>query len=782
MKEERESESTIGRRVPLVDSWEKVAGRGVYAGDLSFPRMLHARMVRSPLPHAVVRQVDLGAARQVPGFVAALVPGEAGTDVRFGVLPISEDETALAAPRALYQGDIVAAVACEDELAAREAARLVRVEMEERPPVLRPRDALRETAEPLHPGTVAGTNVQKAVDLCIGDVDGAFAAAAAVAGGEYTFSGCNHAFTEPHACVAVPEADGRLTLYTATQVPHYVHRALSRILGLPPHRLRVVKPLVGGGFGGKSDPFPHEMVAALLACKTGRPVKVVFDREEAFLTNHGRHPTHYRLRVAADADGRLAALDAHALLDGGAWASFGVVTTYYNGVLCQGPYRLPAFRYGGRRVYTNKPPSGAMRGHGGVNARFALETALDELAERLGLDPFELRLRNALPPNTTTLTNLRITSTGFVECLERVREASGWERKFRQLPCGRGVGLGCGFYISGSALPIHRTRTPQSTVHLKVDVDGGIAIHSMAADIGQGSDTMLAQCVAEAIGVRLERCRVLARDTDTAPLDLGSYSSRVTFMAGNAALRAGAEIRRQLQEACARLTGRSPDDFVPGGGETYVHQEDPSVRVPIMDALQEALADRGALLARGVYRAPKLGGAGKGAGAGLSPSYSYQAFVAEVEVDPETGFVRVVKVWAAHDCGRALNLAAVEGQIEGSIHMGIGQALTEELRYGGGQLLNGSLLDYKIPTALEMPEVEVIVVESCDPEGPLGAKECGEGALAPIVPAVANAIHDAVGVRLRDVPMTPERVLAAIEASRRAPAQRAGAAAGGRGA
>ncbi|TAH38644.1 MAG: hypothetical protein EYC70_04555 [Planctomycetota bacterium] len=777
MSQELTPDTTIGQRLPLVDSWEKVSGRGVYIEDMRFPNMLHARMVRASVAHGLVRRVDLGTARRVPGFVAALVPGERGTDIHFGVLPISEDETALSAPRVLYQGDIVAAVACEDELAARDAALAVRVEYEERAPVLRPKDALQETSDPLHARSVGGTNIHKTVDQAFGDVERAFAEAHAQAGGEFRFHGVNHAFTEPIGCIAVPEPDGRMTLYSATQVPHYVHLALAKVLEMPLHRIRVVKPLVGGGFGGKSDPFPHEMVAALLARKTGRPVKVIFDREEVFLNNHGRHPTAYRLQVAADREGRLTGLDAHALIDGGAWASFGVVTTYYNGVLSQGPYRLPAFRYGGRRVYTNKPPSGAMRGHGAVNARFALETSLDELAEQLGTDPFDLRAQNALPPNTVTLNHLRITSNGFLECLERVRSASEWDRKFRRLPYGRGIGLGCGFYISGSALPIHRTRTPQSTVHVKIDVDGGVTIHSMAADIGQGSDTMLAQCVAEAIGVRMLRCRVLAKDTDTAPLDLGSYSSRVTFMAGNAALRAGEVIRRKLTHACARLTGRRAEDFVPGGDETYVHRDEPSIRVRYDDALAEALADNGALIAKGVYRAPKLGGGHKGSGAGLSPTYSYQAFVAELEVDAETGFVKVEKVWAAHDVGKALNVTAVEGQIEGSIHMGLGQALSEEMRYGGGQLLNGSLLDYKIPTPLEMPEVEVHIVESNDPEGPLGAKECGEGALAPILPAVANAIYDAVGVRLREVPMTPERVLAALEdRSRRE--RRAGVAAG----
>jgi len=765
----KQYKSTVGSSFPLVDSMEKVGGQGVYIEDMRFAGMVHARLVRSTKSFARVDSVDFSDAASIDGFVGGLAPGEAGTSNAFGVLPISEDETALPAPNALYSGAIVAAVACETDTAAREAALRVSVNYTDLPATIRPADALKETDNPIQSNAMNGTNLHKAVDQEFGDVDQAFESADVITGGEFDFDGINHGFTEPIGCIAVPEPNGRLSLYSATQVPHYLHRALAKVLEMPMHRIRVYKPLVGGGFGGKSDPFPHEMVAALMARKLGRPVKLIFDRDEVFLNNHGRHPTEYKIRVAADREGRLLGLDSHSRIDGGAWGSFGVVTTYYNGVLSQGPYRMPAFRYSGRRVYTNKPASGAMRGHGAVNARYALETSLDEMAEQLKLDPFDLRAQNALPPNTTTLNHLRITSTGFLECLERVREASGWDQKFRQMPDGRGIGLGCGFYISGSALPIHRTRTPQSTVHIKIDVDGGVTIHSLAADIGQGSDTMLAQCVAEAMGVSIDRCRVYARDTDTAPIDLGSYSSRVTFMAGNAALRAGEAIFRKLQRACAKLTGLAPERFVKGADEHYLHLDDDQVAIPFADALREALADNGALIAKGAYRAPKLGGAFKGSGAGLSPSYSYQAFVAEVDVDRDTGAVKVAQIWAAHDCGKALNRMAVEGQIEGSAHMGMGQALTEQMIYlNNGQLRNASFLDYKIPSPVDTPEIEAILVESNDPEGPLGAKECGEGALAPMIPAIGNAVYDAVGVRMREVPMTPERVLKALEKQKKA--------------
>jgi 4-hydroxybenzoyl-CoA reductase subunit alpha len=510
------------------------------------------------------------------------------------------------------------------------------------------------------------------------------------------------------------------------------------------------------------------MIAALLSRKTGRPVKILFDREEVFLTNHGRHPTRTKIRVGCSAEGKLTALDLDALIDGGAWGSFGVVTTYYNGVLSVGPYDLGNFRYRGRRVYTNKPPCGAMRGHGAVNSRFAFEVLVDELAEKCGIDAAEFRLRNALGSNVTTLNGFRITSNGTRECIRRVVEASDWKSKRGKLPYGEGIGIACGFYISGSALRINWNQVPQSTVHLKIDMDGGVTLHSLAAEIGQGSDTMLAQCVAEVLGLPIDWIRVRSRDTDTAPIDLGSYSSRVTFMAGLAASRAAEEIRRELCAAASRLTGMPEAGFDTRGGEV-VYLPEPRHRVHYLDAVLEAMAGKGALIARGCYHdAPKMGGTHKGAAAGLSPSYSFQAYVTQTRVDPETGFVRPVKVWAAHDCGRALNPLAVEMQIEGCLHMGLGQAMMESFGYNRMTVGNPSLLDYKIPSAIEMPEVEVHIVESNDPEGPFGAKEAGEGPLLPILPSLANAVTDAVGVRFRELPLSPDRVLAAIERKQRA--------------
>ncbi len=751
----------LGGRIPYVEGPLKVTGRAEYTDDIQRPGQLVGRLLRSPWAHARLRAIDTRAARALPGVLAVLT-GER-YPVPFGVLPITHDETALAVGKTRYQGDIVAAVAAVDELTAERALALIKVDVEPLEEYPDPQTGLGKVAEPIHARGLAGTNVQKEVVQQFGDVDAAFARAAHTVRVRGTFSGVTHAFTEPLVTVAEATPDGRLTVWSATQVPHYLHRTLSEVLGLPMHRIRVIKPEVGGGFGGKSDPLPHEIVCAALALETGRPVKMLLDREDVFLTNHGRHPTQNDLRVATDAEGKILAYDLSAVIDGGAWSSFGTVTTYYNGVLAMGPYRVPNFRYRGRRVYTTKPPSGAMRAHGGTNVRYTVEVALDRLAEEIGIDPFELRSRNALPPHSTTVNEFRITSTSFVACLDAARAKSGWDGKFRQLPYGRGVGLGCGFYISGSNSPIHFTpKMPQSTVHLKVDMDGGIAVHSMQADIGQGSNTLLAAIVAEVLGVDLERVHVQRVDSDVSPVDLGSYSSRVTFMMGNAARSAALDLRAKLLEGASRLLGL-PAEELRVAHERVERAADPSRGVSFLEAVHAAMEETGALSASGSFQTKPLGGKFKGARAGTAPAYSFAAYVAEVEVDTDTGEYRVPKVWAAFDCGRPLNRLAVEGQIEGSVHMGLGQVLGESMNYRGSRLLNPSLLEYKIPTPQQMPEVEILLVGEDDPAGPFGAKEAGEGPLIAILPAVANALHDAIGCRFTELPITPDRVLRALD-------------------
>ena len=751
----------LGSKIPYIEGPLKVSGRATYTDDLRRPGQLVGRVLRSVWPHARLVAIDVRAARAMPGVFAVITGDRYPT--AFGVLPITRDETALAVGKTRYIGDIVAAVAAVDERTAEAALAQIKVTAEPLPDYPDPTSGLVPVEHPIHARGLRGSNIQKEVVQHFGDVDAAFARAAHTVRVRATYAGVTHAFTEPLVTIADATPDGRLTVWSATQVPHYLHRALSEVLGIPMHRIRVVKPEVGGGFGGKSDPLPHEIVCAALSLEAGRPVRMLLDREDVFYTNHGRHPTRNDVRIAADGDGALLAYDIDTVIDGGAWSSFGTVTTYYNGVLAMGPYRVPNFRYRGRRVYTTKPPSGAMRAHGGTNIRYSVEVGLDELAERMGIDPFDLRLRNALPPNSKTVNDFEITSTSFRQCLAAVRERSGWAEKFRRLPYGEGIGLGCGFYISGSNSPIHFTpKMPQSTVHLKVDMDGGIAVHSMQADIGQGSNTLLAAIVAEVLAVDLDRVHVQPVDTDVSPVDLGSYSSRVTFMMGNAARAAAEDLKRQVVHGAALLLG-SADADVEVVHERLRLRADPGKSVGFLEALHRAMEPVGALVATGSYQTRPKGGTFKGARAGTAPAYSFSAYVAQTSVDVETGEIAVGKIWAAFDCGRPLNRLAVEGQIEGSIHMGLGQLLGESMNYRGARLLNPSLLEYKVLAPQQMPDVEVILVGDDDPEGPFGAKEAGEGPLVATLPAVGNALYDAIGCRFTDLPITPEKVVRALD-------------------
>ncbi|MFQ6611086.1 MAG: molybdopterin cofactor-binding domain-containing protein, partial [Fidelibacterota bacterium] len=577
---------------------------------------------------------------------------------------------------------------------------------------------------------------------------------------KFKFAGLNHAFTEPHSTIAVWNEDESLLVISATQVPHYLHRTLAKVLGVPLHKIRVKKPALGGGFGGKSDPFPHEMIAAKLSMLTHRPVKCTLTREEVFITNHGRHPTEMTMSVGCDDDGKINALDTDIVIDGGAYGSFGVVTSYYNGVLLQGPYRIDKFGFITRRVYTNKPQCGAMRGHGAVNPRYAVETVIDMLAQETGMDPCDFRLKNFLPENTKTVGELRITSNGIRECLETVRRKSGWDDRYGKLPGGHGLGVACGFFISGSALPIIWNRYPQTVVHAKLDFDGRIVMFSGASDIGQGSDTMLVQIAAEELGVSMSRVQVEVADTKLTPVDLGSYSSRVTFMVGNAAKQAVEKLRHQMASSIANEKDVPAENVRFDSGRIFT--DDRNLDISWDEGVEIAMAGRGAFVESGFYISPKLGGNFKGSGAGLSPAYSFGAFIAEVFVNDRTGQVTVNKIWGAHDCGKALNPLAVEGQIEGSIHMGLGQAVSEELRYHNGRMLNANFWDYRIPLTMDTPEMDVTIIESNDGEGPYGAKEAGEGPIHPVLPAIGNAIFDAVGARLTELPITPDKVLKKI--------------------
>jgi 4-hydroxybenzoyl-CoA reductase subunit alpha len=763
--------------MPMVEARQKVTGLGRYTDDLTAPGMLIGKILHSPHAHARIRSIDLSAALRLPGVKAAACGQDAPKP--YGILPIGHDECVFAVDKVRYIGDNVAAVAATSAEVAEEALGLIRVEYEPLPAWFDPLESMQAREHWIHENKPH--NIEKEYHHEFGDLEAGFREAALVREQRYYAGEVTHAAMEPHATLAVWEPEGRLTVYSSTQVPYYLHRTLSDVLEMPMSQIRVIKPLIGGGFGGKSEIIPLEVAAAVLAKKARRPVKITYTREEVFLAHRGRPRTIVDLKMGITKEGKITAVAARVVQDGGAYCGYGPVTVLYSGALLNALYDIPNVRYDGYRVLTNKPACGAMRGHGTVNVRFAFESLLDELAQEAGIDPAEIRRRNLLRAPCITVNGLRVTSYGLPECIEKVAERSGWAEKRGRLPFGRGIGMACSHYVSGAANPIIRSNLPHTTVYIKMDRDAAVTIYTGASEIGQGSDTMAVQIAAEVLGVRPERIKLVAADTELTPIDLGSYSSRVTFMAGNATLAAARDLRRQILEAVARKYCCDAA-LLEMRDETVCTVDDSRLRLSFDEAAAVAVELNGALVAKGTYTPPEeaRGGKHKGAGVGPSPAYSYSAQTVEVTVDPETGQYRVEKIIAAHDCGRALNPLTVEGQIEGSVYMGLGQAMQEEMQWQGGRLMNPTLLEYRIPTTLETPPIESIIVESMDPEGPFGAKEAGEGSLAATIPALANAICDAVGVRIRETPVTPEKILAALRQKERKAAQGTNGAAAGK--
>jgi 4-hydroxybenzoyl-CoA reductase subunit alpha len=756
----------IGTALKKPDGLPKTTGHARYADDLKLPRMAFCRLLRSTRPHARILSIDTSAAEAAAGVLKVIT----GKDLpnKYGILPVGQDEQALCTDKVRYVGDAVAAVAAIDEETADRALDLIDVAYEELPTYLSIEEGLTKQGEPIHEGKFG--NAHRAAALEFGDVDEALSSADHVFEDSYFFQGNTHLPLEQHACVAEWTPPGKLTLWTSTQSPHYVHKELAKALDLREDQVRVIAPPVGGGFGGKLELFQHEAAAARLAMLTGRPVKAALNREEVFYCHRGRHPVLMWLKTGWTSDGRLTGMDFQSYVDGGAYMSYGAASLYYTGALQTVCEHLPAYRWQGLRVLTNKPPCGPKRGHGTPQPRFALECHFDRVAEQLGIPVLELRTRNFLEPNSKTVNHLRVTSNGLRACVDIVNREAQFEQRHGRLPFGKGVGFAVGSYLCGAGLPLYWNDMPHSAVDIRLDRSGVVTVACGQTDIGQGSNAMLVSVVAEALGARPEQINLVSADTELTPIDLGSYSSRVTFMAGNAAIAAATQLRNLLVSAAAAELDVPADELVLRRGE--LSRRDgvgPTLSFPELVKLAES-RDR-ALTASGSYKPPKLGGPFKGSGVGPSPAYSYSACVVEVDVDPATGWVTVERVWLAHDIGRALNPVLVEGQVEGSIYMALGEALMEEQEFRGerGPRVLGvhripSMLEYKSPTTFETPEIHTYLVETNDPEGPFGAKEVGQGPLLPVIPAIANAVHDAVGVRIDETPITPEKVLRAMEA------------------
>jgi 4-hydroxybenzoyl-CoA reductase alpha subunit len=758
----------IGKSRRRVDARAKVTGQTRFADDIALPRMAHAKLLRSPLPHARIERLDASRAQALPGVYLVLT----GTDlpIPYGILPVSQDEHALAVDRVRFVGDPVALVVARDEITASEALDLIDVSYDPLRTIASPEESLTVNEPRIHDYGHAG-NIHKAVSLSFGDVDHGFADADRIFEDTFFYQGSTHLPIEQHAAVAAIDPDGKLVLWSSTQTPHYVHRALAKALQLPAAHIRVIATPNGGGFGGKSDPFNHEVAIAKAALILDRPVKICLTREEVFYCHRGRHPVLMRFRTGVKKDGTITALHLQTVLDGGAYGSYGVASTFYTGALQTVTYHVPVYQFQGCRVFTNKPPCGPKRGHGTPQSRFGQEVQLDKIAEALAIDPADLRLRIAEQPETLTANFLQVGTIGLSECIRRVTAAAKWNDTFRKLPHGRGLGLACSSYLSGAGLPIYWNDMPHSGVQLKLDRSGGVTAFCGATEIGQGSDDVLVACVAEILGVDPLDVRPVTGDTDLTPVDLGSYSSRVTLMMGNAAIQAAERARDLLARAVATKLQVLPERLVFAERRVF-DVEAPATGVSFAEAVCLAETMFGTIGTTGSYTPPQSAARFKGGGVGPSPTYSYSAAIVEVNVDPATGWLHVPRVWIAHDIGRALNPALVRGQIEGSVYMALGEALMEEQEFRRlpPRLSNAlvhkfpSMLEYKSPTTLDMPEMITELVESPDLRGPFGAKEVGQGPLLPIMPALANAVYDAVGVRIDEVPITPEKILKALRA------------------
>jgi CO/xanthine dehydrogenase Mo-binding subunit len=745
----------IGTSVPKRDGADKVTGRTRFLHDLALPRLAHGKILRSRHPHARLVRIDARRAAALPGVLAVVT----GADVEQHPFGFAHDQLALKVGMVRCIRDEIAAVAAETAAIAEEALELIDVEYAELPAVFDPEAAVRPGAPLVHEERASNLTDLR-YQFSHGDVDAAFAEAAVVVAGQYRLNFVTPACLGTMVAIAEWDLADRLTMWSTTQVPFLYQRDLAQALGMTGDRVRVLQPPVGGNFGRGLDLYPIDIIAALLARRVRRPVKIEFERVEEFVACPTREPCTIRLRTAAAADGRLLARDCHVVIDNGAYVSWGSTTPYVMLSTVAGLYRCPAVRFDTTIAYTNNPYSGSMRGYGNLESTFAVESQMDDVAERLGLDRLELRRRNASKPGDANPQGFVIGSCAMGECLDAVGDPA---RGVAPPPAGwrRGVGYAGMFHVGGGAR-IYKSDGCGAIV--KCDDFGRISLITGATEIGQGSETVLAMIVAETLGVPLERVEVLNSDTALKPWDVGVHASRTTFIAGNAARLAAEKLRVRLLAMAAAELEVPAERLALADGWIFVRDE-PQRRLPYDRAVRAGhLREGGQTLVAEAFYDPPTEMLDKDLRGNVSAAYGFAAQAVVLDVEEATGVVRVRRVVSAHDVGRALNPGAAEGQIHGGIHMGLGYALSERLVVQDGRILTASFMDYAVLKAGDMPELVVRLVESMDPEGPFGAKGLGESGVIPVSAAVANAIKDAVGLRLTELPITPARVHAALAA------------------
>ncbi len=749
----------IGQPQPRIDGMEKATGEAKYTADLKMPRMLIGKLLGSPYPHAKILNIDLGKASALPG-VKAVVTGADLRGQKYGPFRSRRDETGLARDKVRYIGDPVAAVAAVDEETALEAIELIKIEYEELPAVFDADEAMQEGAPLIH--EEYKRNICALRDFNFGDVEEGFRSSYHIREDHFFSQGLSHAVLEPRAALAHFDTSGKLTVWTGTQSPYGVRQDLSLALGLPASKIRVIKPFVGGGFGGKGDLMAHEVAASLLAMKARQPVKIGLTREEEISITRLRNPMSISAKTGVSKKGIILAQYLKCVANGGAYASTSVMLTYNSGLTCLIPYRISNFKYDGYMIYTNRAVSGAMRGHGANQPRFAVECQLDMIADDIGMDPAELRLRNATQKGDTSVNGLVFNSCELSRAIQEVTKASGWEQKRGRKDTNRGIGIACGGFVCGARGGSHTA----SACFIQVNEEGGVVLSTGSSDIGQGSETTLAQIVAEELGLSPSDVTVISGDTETTPIDPGTFSSRVTFYAGNAAMQAAREVKRSLAEMAAKFMEATAEDIEFRDHKVFVkYAPDKTVAFKNLAQMAISFGHGSSIIGKGQWAPQNTQFPDKITRYGnVSGAYSFAAQVAEVEVDTETGEVKLIKVTIADDCGRVINILGAEGQAEGSVSMGQGHALLENILFGDrGQIMNPSFLEYKIPTALDMADVSFLEVGFPDPLGPYGAKEIGEGLIISTVPAIINAIFNAVGIRITELPVRPEKILEGLK-------------------
>lgn len=753
------SASTLGTSVPQVNARSKVLGRAQYAGDIQIGGMLHGKVLRSPYPHARIVRIDATQALALPG-VKAVVTGVDGPQVPWGVH--HKERLTLARDVVRFAGEEVAAIAATSEEIARDALDLIEVEYEELPAVLTPEQALEPQASRVHPGR--DDNIAHEIRFERGDVDAAFAHAHLVHEATYTTHAQYPGYMEPMASVATVDADGRLQVWTSTQSAFLVRARLAAVLQLPVSGVRVIQATTGGGFGGKIIEDANNLIAGVLALRTGRPVRLVNNRLEDFLACATSVPERITLKVGMDREGRIVAKDVRIVADCGAYSGLSAEVLHVSAMRSDNMHRNGNVRSHATLVYTHTPPHGAFRGFGGTQMLFALNSHIDTMARKLDLDPLDVHRRNAIERGETSVHGWKIGSTGLVECLGQCADAIDWSaRRSRSAGRGakrRGLGLAAAMHVSGN-------RTigdwDGSTVMLKINEDGRVVLHSSEADMGQGAMTMLSQVVAHELDIPLAHVHVVAPDTDSSPWCIGSLASRVTMAGGNAAIVAARAARDMLLDQAASML-QLPADALKCAGGAVCANDAPQRSVTLADLARAHIWRHGGegIQVSGSWDARTQMFDKKTLMGNIAPAYSFAAQAVEVEVDTETGQVTLVDSFVSDDCGKALNPQAVHGQSNGAAAQAIGWTLYECLQVEDGRIVNGNFADYTMPSPDALPMLRSGIVESNDPHGPYGAKGASETAILPGPAAIANAVFDAVGVRITDLPITPEKVLAAL--------------------